>query len=69
MQRIPVKGLIDATDPALNIKLYGGEEIRVPEAGKVYVVGNVKQPGALAVHHETETTVLKVAVRVKRGVW
>lgn len=60
VQRIPVKGLIDAADPALNIKLYGGEEIRVPEAGKVYVVGNVKQPGAFAVHDGTETTVLKV---------
>jgi polysaccharide export outer membrane protein len=60
VQRIPVKGLIDAADPALNIRLYGGEEIRVPEAGKVYVVGNVKQPGAFAVHDGTETTVLKV---------
>ncbi|MGI8958248.1 MAG: SLBB domain-containing protein [Bryobacteraceae bacterium] len=60
VQRIPVKGLIDAADPSLNMKLYGGEEIRVPEAGKVYVVGNVKQPGAFAVHDGTETTVLKV---------
>lgn len=60
VQRIPVKGLIDAANPSLNIKLYGGEEIRVPEAGKVYVVGNVKQPGAFPVHDGTETTVLKV---------
>lgn len=60
VQRIPVKGLIDAADPALNIKLYGGEEIRVPEAGKIYVVGNVKNPGAFPVHDGTETTVLKV---------
>jgi polysaccharide biosynthesis/export protein len=60
VQRIPVKGLIDAADPSLNMRLYGGEEIRVPEAGKVYVVGNVKQPGAFAVHDGTETTVLKV---------
>ncbi len=60
VRRIPVKGLIDAANPLLNIKLYGGEEIRVPEAGKVYVVGNVKQPGAFPVHDGTETTVLKV---------
>jgi polysaccharide export outer membrane protein len=49
VQRIPVKGLIDNADPELNIALYGGEEIRVPEAGRVFVVGNVKKPGAYAV--------------------
>jgi len=41
-----VKGLIDAADPTLNITLIGGEEIRVPEVGRVYVIGNVKKPGA-----------------------
>src|ERR1700728_2237854 len=38
VQRILVKGLIDAADPALNIILTGGEEIRVPESGKVYLI-------------------------------
>lgn len=60
VQRIPVKGLIDAADPELNIKLSGGEEIRVPEAGKVFVVGNVRKPGAYLIEDSTETTVLKV---------
>src|ERR1017187_4590607 len=60
VQRILVKGLIDAADPALNIVLSGGEEIRVPESGKVYVVGNVKMPGAYPVGDGTETTVLKI---------
>jgi polysaccharide export outer membrane protein len=60
VQRILVKGLIDAADPALNIVLNGGEEIRVPESGKVYVVGNVKMPGAFPVGDGTETTVLKM---------
>ena len=55
-----VKGLIDAADPALNIKLNGGEEIRVPESGKVYVIGNVKTPGAFPVGDGTESTVLKM---------
>ena len=60
VQRILVKGLIDAADPALNIVLSGGEEIRVPESGKVYVIGNVKNPGAFPVGDGTESTVLKM---------
>jgi polysaccharide export outer membrane protein len=60
VQRILVKGLIDAADPALNIVLNGGEEIRVPENGKVYVIGNVKMPGAYPMGDGTETTVLKM---------
>jgi polysaccharide export outer membrane protein len=59
-RRIAVKALIDAADPEVNVKLYGGEEIRVPEAAKVFVVGNVKKPGAYPVQDTTETTVLKM---------
>lgn len=60
VQRILVKGLIDAADPALNVLLNGGEEVRVPEAGKVYVIGNVKMPGAYPVGDGTESSVLKM---------
>ena len=60
MQRVPVRGLIDAADPEANLKLVGGEEIRVPEAGKVFVVGNVKKPGAFSVEDGGETSVLKM---------
>jgi len=60
VQRIPVKSLFDGGDPKLNIHLLGGEEIRVPEAGKIYVVGNVKKPGAFPVQDGNETTVLKM---------
>jgi polysaccharide export outer membrane protein len=59
-QRIPVKGLIDAADPELNITLVGGEEVRVPEIGKVFVVGMVKKPGAFPVQDSSETTVLQM---------
>jgi polysaccharide biosynthesis/export protein len=59
-QRILVKGLIDFADPKLNIRLTGGEEIRVPEAGKIYVVGNVKKPGVFPLQDARQTTVLKV---------
>ena len=60
VQRILVKGLINAADPVLNIVLSGGEEVRVPEGGKVYVIGNVKTPGAYPVGDGTESTVLKM---------
>lgn len=60
VRRITVKTLIDAADPAANLALTGGEEVRVPEAGKLFVVGNVKKPGAFVVRDASETTVLKV---------
>ena len=60
LRRIPVKELIDAADPEMNLRLHGGEEIRVPEAGKIYVVGNVKKPGAFLVRDSADTSVLKV---------
>ena len=60
IERIPVKGLIDAADPALNLKLEGGEEVRVPEARKIYVVGNVKKPGAFPVRDSADSSVLKM---------
>ena len=66
VQRIPVKDLIDAANPAVNIKLTGGEEIRVPEAGKIFVVGNVKKPGAFGLQDNGEITVLK-AVALAEG--
>jgi len=60
IQRVPVKALIDQADPDANLRLTGGEEVRVPEAGKVFVVGNVKKPGAFAVQEGSETSVLKL---------
>ena len=60
IQRVSVKALIDAADPEANLKLTGGEEVRVPEAGKVFVVGNVKKPGAFPVQDGAETSVLKI---------
>jgi polysaccharide export outer membrane protein len=66
VQRIFVKALIDAADPEMNLKLTGGEEIRVPEAGKIFVVGNVKKPGAFSMQDTAETSVLK-AVALAEG--
>jgi polysaccharide export outer membrane protein len=59
IERIRVNGLIDAADPALNVTLEGGEEVRVPQAGRVFVVGNVKKPGAFRLEDPFGMTVLK----------
>lgn len=59
-RRIPVRALFDDADPALNLILTGGEEIRVPEIGKIYVMGNVKKPGAFPVQDGIDTTVMQM---------
>jgi len=66
VERIPVKKLIDAADPLWNVTLAGGEEVRVPQAGRVFVAGNVKHPGAFRVDNGGETTVMK-AVALAEG--
>lgn len=58
-KKIAVKDLIEAADPAANLILGGGEDVRVPEAGRVFVVGNVKKPGAFPVGDAGGTSVLK----------
>ena len=58
-KRIAVKDLIENADPAASVILKGGEEVRVPEAGRVFVVGNVKRPGAFPVGDGAGISVLK----------
>ncbi|MCW5983194.1 MAG: polysaccharide biosynthesis/export family protein [Bryobacteraceae bacterium] len=60
IQRVPAKELLSGADPEWNVMLQGGEEVRVPEAGKVFVVGNVKKPGAFRVDDTAGTSVLKM---------
>jgi polysaccharide biosynthesis/export protein len=59
-ETIPVRKLIDRADPSLNVMLHGGEEVLVPEALKIYVVGNVKKPGAYPIKNDEETTILQL---------
>jgi polysaccharide export outer membrane protein len=65
-ERIPVQKLLQEADPAVNFILHGGEEIRVPEAGKIFVVGNVHKPGAFAVRDQGGQSVLK-AIALSEG--
>ncbi len=58
-RRFLIRDLMDSSRPELNIELRGGEEVRVPEARKIFVAGNVKKPGAFAVREEGQMTIMK----------
>jgi polysaccharide export outer membrane protein len=59
-ERILIRALLGGDNPKLNPHLSGGEEIRVPEAGRVFVAGSVKNPGAFPMKDGSDTSVLKV---------
>ena len=65
-QRIAVRDLIEKADPAANLPLEGGEEVRVPEVGRVFVVGNVLKPGAFPLNDSRGMSILK-ALAVAEG--
>ena len=60
VQRITVKKLLDGADPTVNVILTGNEEVRVPVAGKIFVVGNIRKPGGFPVRDPGDSTVLKM---------
>jgi polysaccharide export outer membrane protein len=51
---------MDGMDPALNLRLLGNEEVRVPVADKIFVLGNIRKPGAFAIRDPADKTVLKM---------
>ncbi len=59
VQRIPVQDLMAAEGSMLNVQLEGGEDIRVPEAGRIFVVGEVKKPGSFYITNGAESSVMK----------
>ena len=67
VERSPLHRLLKDADPAINYQLHGGEEIRVPEAGKIFVLGNVKKPGAFPVRDAGDNSILKM-VALSEGV-
>jgi polysaccharide export outer membrane protein len=45
--RLSLLSLLQQADAASNLLLHGGEEIRVPAAGRVYIIGAVTRPGPI----------------------
>jgi polysaccharide biosynthesis/export protein len=66
IKRIPTQDLLSGADPALNIALHSGDVVRVPDAGRFYVIGNVKSPGAYPIRDGTESSVMK-AMALSQG--
>lgn len=58
-KEVPVRLLLEEQDLTRNIRLYGGEQVRIPEAPRVYVLGNVKKNCVIPVRNSKETTVLR----------
>ncbi len=63
---VAVKDLIGGKIPQANLALRGGEEVRIPEANKIFVAGNVRRPGAFPMQNDSDTTVMK-AVALSSG--
>jgi polysaccharide export outer membrane protein len=64
--KIPIKDLLAGNKPELNVALHGGEQIRVPDAPKMYIMGNVKMPGAYPLNEMDGSSVLK-ALALSQG--
>jgi polysaccharide biosynthesis/export protein len=59
-QQIPVRSLYDGKHPELNVAISAGSRVRVPSCNRVYVVGDVKKPGAFPYLDSQDTTVLQL---------
>jgi len=59
LERIALRPLLEGLLPEKNITLKGGEEIRVPEAEKIFVTGNVQKPGPFPIRDKEPVTVLR----------
>jgi polysaccharide export outer membrane protein len=66
VQTIPMGDVTNGTAAVADIRLHGGEEIRVPEASSIFVVGNVRRPGMHSIQSESEMTVVK-AISISEG--
>ncbi len=58
-QHVSARALLSSDENEANILLTGNEEIRVPVAGRFFVVGDVKSPGSFPLQDLNDTTVLK----------
>lgn len=65
VQRVPVKLLLEGGDPTLNLRLTGGEQIRVPVVGTIVVTGNVRESGIFPVQDNGTSTVMTAIAQAK----
>ncbi len=66
-QAVLVSDLIESAIPEANLTLTGGEEVRVPEVGRVTVMGNVERPGVFPVAEADGKMTLRKALALAEG--
>jgi polysaccharide biosynthesis/export protein len=57
--RIDLKELLMSADPRSNVMIYPGDVVKVPLAGIVYVVGQVRKPGGFLLKTNEDLSVLQ----------
>lgn len=57
--RIDLKDLLVSADPRYNVMVYPGDVVKVPPAGIVYVVGQVRKPGGFLLKTNQNLSVLQ----------
>jgi polysaccharide export outer membrane protein len=66
VRMIATSELMGGSDSRYNVILHGDDEIRVPEASKIFVTGNVRRPGMYPMPADLDTTVMK-AIALSEG--
>jgi len=56
---IDLKDILQSGDPRYNVMVYPGDIVKVPKAGIVYVVGEVKKPGGFLLKTNENISVLQ----------
>jgi polysaccharide export outer membrane protein len=56
---IPVKAILDGSDPATDIVIQPYDIISVPRADRIYVIGSVEKPGAFLLNERATVSVLQ----------
>jgi polysaccharide export outer membrane protein len=56
---VPVRSILDGSDPQANISIEPFDIISVPRADRVYVIGSVQKPGAFLLNERQTVTVLQ----------
>jgi polysaccharide biosynthesis/export protein len=59
IEEINLKKLLESADSALNVAVRPGDIVKVPRAGIVYVVGEVKKPGGFVLKNNENISVLQ----------
>lgn len=57
--RVSAHDLLNLGDPSANLMLYGGEEVRVMPAGRVYIIGGVVRPGPVLLSDDRPLNLLQ----------